>query len=356
MNNLDDQENIKKLDTADVLGSIEQLGSQCRQAWEEINKLAFPDKYRRVEKIVFSGMGGSALGAYVVKSLFFDTLKIPFEIVNDYHLPAFTDEKTLVVLGTYSGTTEETLSCAYEAKEKGACLTAITTGGKLGEFLEANSFPAYIFSPRYNPSNQPRLGSGYSIFGLATMLKLLQIINFSDKEFDLIQKTLDQGNKLFGKDCLSQNNPAKLLAQKWENKIPIIVTAEFLTGVGRVIRNQIHETAKSFAACHDIPELNHHLMEGLSNPQTNKEQLKFLFLQSDFYSERIKKRFQITRKVIEQSHIEITPFFSKSESKLSQVFEAVQFGAYVNFYMAMIYGVDPSLIPWVDLFKKELKN
>ena len=354
MTNLDDLAAMRKLDTVGVVGSIEQLGGQCKQAWEEVPKITFPESYKTITSIVFSGMGGSALGAYVMKSLFSDVLLVPFEIVNDYHLPPYVNDKTLVILASYSGSTEETISCAQEAIAKHACTTGLTVGGKLAEVLTAAKVPAYVFNPRHNPSNQPRLGTGYSVFGQIAMLNTLGMLSVAQSDAQETFTILDEGNKRFGIDVTTKDNRAKQLAQEWYGKIPVIVAAEFLTNVGRVIRNQIHESAKTFAAYHEIPELNHHLMEGLTNPTTNKDTLRFLFIQSNNYSDRIAKRFAVTKEVVKKQGITIDEFVPKSRSRLAQAFESIQFGAYVNYYMAMLYDLDPSKIPWVDYFKAQL--
>lgn len=354
MNDLDDVDAIKKLDVVNVLGSIEQLSGQCEQAWDEVSKIQFPDSYKNVSSIVFSGMGGSALGAYVVKSLFSDTLRLPFEIINDYHLPPYVNEKTLVILGSYSGTTEETISSAQEAFSKKAQVTGLTTGGKLAEMLKQAAVPCYIFTPTHNPSSQPRLGTGYSVFGQIAILNTLGFLSIQVNEKDETVTALEKGNTFYGVTVSTQQNRAKQLATAWKEKVPVIVSAEFLTHVGRVIRNQFHESAKTFAAYHEIPELNHHLMEGLSNPKTNKEILRFLFLSSNNYSEKTQKRIKITQDVVRKQGIGIEVFSATAKSRIAQALECVQFGAYVNYYMALLYDLDPSKIPWVDYFKVEL--
>lgn len=354
MHNLDDVDAIKKIDAVNVLGSIEQLGSQSRQAWDEVHAIPFPDSYKNATNIVFSGMGGSALGAYVNKSLFWDTLSVPFEIVNDYHLPPYTDERTLVILSTYSGTTEETLHCAAEAVAKKARVTALTTGSRLGEFIAKNNLPSYIFVPSYNPSNQPRLGSGYSVVGLLSLLDALGYVSVNQSDIDEIESLLTIGNERFGVIAKEINNPAKQLAKAWNQKIPIIVAARHLTHVGRVLRNQIHESAKCFSAYHDIPELNHHLMEGLTNPKTNKDMLRFLFLDSGLYDGKIQKRMMITKDIVIKQGIIVDSYKPNAKSRIAQAMECIQFGAYVNYYMAMLSDLDPSKIPWVDYFKSEL--
>ncbi len=352
--NLDDIEEIKNIDKANVLGSIKQLAKQCQQAGQEVSKMEFPENYKKITAVVFSGMGGSALGAYVLKSLYFDQLKVPFEVINDYHLPPYVGENTLVVLGSYSGGTEETLSCAKEAIEKKSQATGLTTGGALAELLKNNSSPTYIFNPIYNPSKQPRLGSGYMIFGLISLFRALDLLTLDEEILDELVTSLETGNNLYGIKNPLRENPAKQLAQKWFNKIPIVVGAEFLANVGRVIRNQLHESSKNFADYYPIPELNHHLMEGLKNPPVNKELLEFLFLNSNNYSLKIQKRMEITKEVVSKNGIRVENFTPNSSDRLTQAFECIQFGAYTNYYLALIYGLDPSKIPWVDYFKEKL--
>lgn len=354
MNNLDDLEAMKKLDPENVLGSIEQVGLQCQQAWEDVKRIQFHDSYKNPENIVFAGMGGSALGAYVIKSLFFDSLTLPFEIVNGYHLPPYVNEHTLVIVCSYSGTTEEAISCARDAVAKKALLTGIAIGKELADVFAQAGAAAYIFEPKYNPSNQPRLGTGYTAFGQIAIMASLGLIRVTDQDVVDVVAVADKGNQTYGVSISRQQNKAKQLALRWEKKIPVIVSAEFLWGVGRVIRNQFHECAKAFAAYHDIPELNHHLMEALTYPQRNKEILTFFFLGSSFYSPLIQKRFAITKEVVKKQGMQVLEFTPQSKTKISQAFECIQFGAYTNYYMSMLYNVNPSKIPWVDYFKAEL--
>jgi len=355
MNNLDDVAGMKVLDTVNVLGSVELLGGQSQQAWDEVHELVFPESYKTVSNIVFSGMGGSALGAYVTKALFADTLAVPFEIVNDYHLPPYVNEHTLVILSSYSGTTEETLACAQEAIDKKAMVTGITTGGTLGKMLTDHGIPSYIFDPRTNnPSNQPRLGSGYSVVGLVALFDALGFIHVDPKDVAEVVEVMNRGNSTYGAAVATGANRAKQVGTSWVQKIPVIVAARHLMQVGRVMRNQLHESAKSFAAYHDVPELNHHLLEGLTNPTVNKDLLRFLFLDSLLYEDKIKKRMTITKTVVEKQGIPVEVYATGATSRLAQAMECIQFGAYVNYYMAMISDLDPSKIPWVDYFKAEL--
>lgn len=354
MVDLDNVNQIKQKDPVNVLGSIELLSGQCKQSWEEVKSITIPSEYRNIKNIVFSGMGGSALGAYVIKDLFFKELKVPFEIINDYNLPPYVDESTLVILGSYSGTTEETLSCVQQVIRKKAKGFILTTGGELAKIAKRHNIPAYVFSPKNNPSGQPRLGTGYSVFGQIALLSMLNLLDISS---DVVMETVNilrEGNDLYGVNIHTSNNPAKKLANNFLGKIPIIVVAEHLIGAGRVIRNQLHESAKNFADYYPIPELNHHLMEGLKFPKQNPENLCFLLLISKSYSERILKRLEVTKDVVEKNALKVYIFTTGAKSRVAQAFQSIHFGAYANYYLGMLNGVDPSKIPWVDYFKKQL--
>ena len=86
-----------------------------------------------------------------------------------------------------------------------------------------------------------------------------------------------------------EENPAKLLAWKLVDTHPFIITSDFLRGFGNGFANQINETAKMISDYRHIPELNHHLMEGLKHPETIHENGLFVFFLSDLYSDAIKR-------------------------------------------------------------------
>src|SRR5258705_1769255 len=93
-----------------VKQTIQKYPEQLKQAWEEVRGIYVPNDYKEIGNIVFCGMGGSALGARMVDSLLFDRLEVPLEIFNGYGVPTYTDDKSLVVVSSYSGTTEESIA------------------------------------------------------------------------------------------------------------------------------------------------------------------------------------------------------------------------------------------------------
>lgn len=353
---LDSREEMATLDKSNMLASIEQLGQQVQHMWEYLQRLQFDPSYRDVKNIVVAGMGGSSLGTHVIQTLYKDELEIPVIIAPDYTMPKFVDEHTLVIASSYSGTTEETIAATKDAIEKGAKITGITTGGPLAELLASHNYPALIFEPTYNPCNSPRMALGYSVFGQIGLLAKIGLLKIEPQDFDQVLQTIAAAQLHFSVETKQDGNPAKILAFQMIDKLPIIITSEHLEGVTHVFANQLNENAKSYSEYRVIPELNHHLMEGLQFPENNSQNLFFLTLHSMLFNAQNQLRLALTEELLLQHSLEYEQFVLESPTKLQQVFEVLVLGAYTSFYLAMLHNQDPELIPYVDWFKAELKQ
>lgn len=334
----------KKLDSGDIYGSIKALGQQCIQAFDEASQIMVPENYLVTGNIVMCGMGGSGLGARVIEAVYKNTLKSPLIRVNDYVLPNYINFNSLVIASSYSGSTEETIANANEAMAKKAPWAAIGSGGALIELAKQEKVPYYQIVPTHNPSNEPRMAIGYSVIGQLVLAKKCGVIKFEKPELDRLVTAMNQVDE---KEAIT-------FAGKLKNKEIVFVSADFMDGATHVWNNQTNENAKTFSSHFSIPELNHHLLESLANPKSNKKELIFVFINTNLYSLEIKKRFKITRDVVAQQGIETLEFTAKSDDKLSATFEVIQFGAYVAYHLSTLYKVDPTPIPWVDYFKKKM--
>ncbi len=82
MNKLDKLDLFEKLDVSKMRDSISDLSKQVGHAWQDTRKINVPEDYDKINKIVVSGMGGSALGADITRHVFSTQLKHPLWIVN----------------------------------------------------------------------------------------------------------------------------------------------------------------------------------------------------------------------------------------------------------------------------------
>lgn len=215
---LDDKAKIIQLDSKNMLGSIHLLGEQIEEVLAIAKQVKIPASYKKINSIVVLGMGGSALGAHLIKSIFLETLKIPVEIVNGYLAPEFVNKNSLVIASSYSGSTEEIVSSAADAKKKQAKIIVISSGGKLADWAKQNKIPALIFTTNNNPCGSPRMGLGYSIFGQIALLANAGVLKFSPAEIKNCLQTIAKYNYLFGADNPEEKNPAKQLATSLAGK------------------------------------------------------------------------------------------------------------------------------------------
>ncbi len=354
MSILDDSTKQQSLDSKNLYSSIETLAKQCRHAWDSCQKIDLPGNYKTITKILMTGMGGSGLGARIIDAVYGDELKLPLVKINDYHLPAWADEKTLVICSSFSGTTEETISNAQEAIENKCPWIAIASGGGLIELAKRNGVPYYQIDPKYNPSKQPRMASGYLVIGQLAITARLGLIKFGEKDLADMETVMAEVLKKNARDIVTEKNGAKKLALKLKDRGVVLAAARHLLGAAHTIKNQMNENAKNFSALFDIPELNHHLMEGLAHPDQNKNFLYFVLINSNLYEKRIRERFEITEQIINKNQIESYTLNVTGPTEISQAFSLIQFGSLVNYYLSMLYEIDPAPIPWVDYFKLQL--
>jgi len=68
----------------------------------------------------------------------------------------------------------------------------------------------------------------------------------------------------------------------------------------------------------------------------------------------VKKRLALTKDIVKKNKIKIYSYKLSGKNKLTQSFELLNFGSWLTFYLAMLNEVNPSLIPWVDWFKRRL--
>jgi glucose/mannose-6-phosphate isomerase len=351
---LDSRDQIKALDKSNLLGSVEALPDQILDALTQTQDIVIPSEYKNVKNVVVSGMGGSVLGSYVIKGLFKGELTIPFEVVSHYTLPGHVSSDTLVLLSSYSGTTEETLASAQDAKMRGAKVMVITAGGPLAELAQKNNWPLYLMKATYNPSNQPRLAIGYAIAGQLALFAKAGILANQSAELMKVAAGLKDMIKRLAPESVD-GNTAKLLAYAAFEKHIIISAAEHLVGAAHVFNNQVNENSKALTSEWHLPEFNHHYMEALQFPKANQETTIFFLFNSQLYNERVGKRFPITNELILAKGYETQLIQATGPSKLEQVFEIIQLGEFVAAYLPILYKIpDPGPVPNVEWFKAQM--
>lgn len=354
MNTLDNQKVLARFNKSRVADSISRFPEQMEEAWEEALKINLSKTYSNCRHLVFCGMGGSNLASELTRSVFSSQIKNPFILVHNYHLPQFVSRDSLVIISSYSGNTEEALSCFREAIKIKAKIICFTSGGKLLALAQKNKILFYQISKKFNPSGQPRYGVGSQLGAVLAILAKSKIINLNSREIKEGVNYLNRKNLNFNLNSEKIKNQAKQLAEKLFGRLVILSAAEFLSANAHIIANQINESAKNLAWSQLIPELNHHLLEGLSLPKEVRQKTTFFFLESSLYEVDIAKRFKITKKVLTRQKINYQKYQVQAKNRFLAALETLSFGSWLSFYLAVLNNQNPAGVPWVEYFKKEL--
>jgi len=344
------KEQLSRLDPQDMWGAIASFPEQLDQASGVPLPEAGHIDTKRIDNIVFCGMGGSAIGGDLLMSYLGDDLPIPMIVNRNYTLPGFVNDRTLVVVSSYSGNTEETLSAYHLAEERGAQILGISTNGEVGEQFKSSGWPL-IEIPG---GKQPRAALGFSFIPMVRMFGQLGLTKYAVD--DAVNETIDIVTELSRKYAGNQDNIAYNSAKDLVSTVPIIYTPPELAVVGTRWKGQLAENAQMLAFANVIPEMNHNEIMGWE-PQTDLISNKTIIWLSDGETHpRIKKRIEITAELLKESVLKTFHFNPDGQSWMTRLFSLIYLGDWISLYAALIREIDPTAIEQIELLKKRLND
>jgi glucose/mannose-6-phosphate isomerase len=348
--NLDELDLYKKADPDGMLARIKELPEQCRQAWEQVMAFNLPSGYADIDKVVILGMGGSAIGGDLVRTLVEAESRVPVIVHRDYGLPAWVGERTLVIGSSYSGNTEETLSGFEAAMKTPAKKLAMTTGGKLEKMAGAVKVP--VFKIEYVA--QPRAALGFSFIPTLGVLQKLGLLK--DKSVDVAEavRVLEGLSSRLDERSPLSHNPAKGLAQRLHGRLPVIYGAGIAAEAAHRWKTQVNENAKAWAFYEVFPELNHNATVGFPLPPEVVRVIRVVMLRSVLFNERVKLRYEVTTELLRQAGVACEFVDGEGKSALSQMVSLVSIGDYTSYYLAILNRTDPCPVKVIDYLKGRL--
>jgi glucose/mannose-6-phosphate isomerase len=338
-----------------MAGFLEGFPRQLDDAAQIGGKAAFlRGMGRDFDKIVFAGIGGSAIGADLIRSYAADECVVPIIVNRDYTLPAFVNRKTLLFVSSYSGNTEETLSAYVDGRDKKATIVAVTTNGELIKRAQKDSVPCIVVPQGY----PPRSALGYMSIPVLVFLSKMGFI--SDKEKDIKEASgllTKMRDTMLSVDVSDDKNIAKRIAKDLVGKYAIIYGASQRTDcVAARWRGQIAENSKTLSSSHLFPEMNHNEVAGWMNPKNLLKDIVALILRDRQDHPRVAKRMDITMSIIKKEGVRVLEVPSMGQSLLARLFSLIYIGDFVSLYLAVLNGVDPTPVDNITYLKEELAN
>ena len=314
---------------------IQSFPSQISQAINDTKDLSI--NLDKIHRIVIAGIGGSAIAGLIMKDV---SPHLEIIVERNYFPNSIIDENTLLIISSYSGNTEETLSYYKHASSLTKNIFGITSGGKLLELLK-NDKHDYCLLPKDCP---PRSILGYTLTVLIKLLdedELLDLINI-----DLLQEYSDKFSL--------EDSEVYAIAKKIHTSFPVIITEEDLSSVGYRLKCQLNENSKMLSYNVTLPEMNHNDIVGWESKMIDKNLFSLIWIDISWPANI--KRMDITKDILKNKissshHIEI-PFDIKND--LSGLFYLINYLDWLSYWCGNLNDVDIDAVKSIDILKKEL--
>ncbi|MBI4017451.1 MAG: bifunctional phosphoglucose/phosphomannose isomerase [Candidatus Aenigmarchaeota archaeon] len=307
--------------------TLQNFGKQCESAQTLGRGIRVS-----AQRVLIAGVGGSAFAGDVLRTV---AQEADVYVHRDYGLPRLGKD-ALVFAVSYSGNTEETLSALQQAIQEKRPVVGISSGGKLEELCLAHhtdhiKIPAGV---------QPRNALGYLIIPMLNVLEENGIVG--KQELGGLRKELEDP---------AIRKEGKRIAALLEGKTPLIYSSERMACLSYGWKTRVNENAKVHAFAHRVPELNHNELVGYTKKIGN---FYTLMIRDREDSTRVRKRFDATKKMIEELGGECCIVDTRGSGLLSRVFNTLHIGDWASYELALRYGVDPEPVHVIERFKKEL--
>ena len=295
---------------------------------------------------VVAGMGGSGVGALLALGALGSRLRRPMAVAQGYALPAWVDSDTAVLVSSYSGGTEEALSCYDDATRRRARRIVATTGGELAERARADGVPVVPLPGGF----QPRAAVGYAT---VVALEIAALCGAAPSLRSEIEAAAALAGRLAGDWAPDgpEDGLAKEIARRLEGTVPVTVGAELTGPVAYRWKCQFNENAKMTAFWSQLPESDHNEICGWETDDAN---LSAVLLSEPGLHERNRARVELTGRLIEDAGVPVEYVEAQGETPLERMVSLILLGDLVSLYSAVLRNVDPVDIASIDRLKHEL--
>jgi glucose/mannose-6-phosphate isomerase len=344
---LDSKESVRVLDQKNMLGVIEEMPKHLTDGLRRGRMSGLP-RFTPKEVLV-CGMGGSAIGGALLEEWMSVSSEVPCRVCRSYTVPAHVGKDSLVIVSSYSGNTEESLSMFEDALKKKAKIVVVSSGGQLAKMSETCEVPF----ARIPTGLMPRASLGY-IFG--AMMGVLERTGVAQPD-----KQLEEAVRVMGKTIAyckqsvpTNDNPAKMLAHELFACVPVIIGYDLSRPVAKRWSNQMNENGKVLAFSAELPELDHNEIVGWAKDPRSKG-FAAVFLEHDRRASPMRARIAATKDMIGKS----TAVYSVEAiglSPLAKMFSLLLTGDYASTYMGFLRHVDPSSNEPIDELKAVLSK
>ena len=347
---LDDIDGMRKIDKNNMITFCTEAANHYKESMKNAEKIKLD--YPSPENVTISGMGGSAIGGELLKDFTRGTAQVPIEISREYHLPAYAGKKSLVILASYSGDTEESLSAFHDALKRQCMVYCISSGGSLLKFAEKLNVP-YL---QVQGDMPPRAAMPHMFL---PQLKCMEKFNMSPKisdDFSEATKILQKVSSENAPNKLANENVAKTLALDLFDSTPVVYGFGIYRGVALRFKQQFNENAKVPAKWETFSELNHNETMGWESTKELSKCYAVVFIRDKSEPVEIRSRIETTKALMQPTMSKMFEVWPQGKSNLAKMLSTILVGDFTSVYLAMLRKVDPTPVKTVESMKEKIEQ
>ena len=344
---------VVERDPQDMHLAIARLGDQLAEGWASAWQAAAGVADMRPpggwDGIVICGMGGSAIGADVIRAALPD-LTLPYEAVRCYEPPSWVSPRTLLIAVSYSGGTEETLSCVSAACQIGNRPVCVAGGGSLASRAAERGWLCVPLPLGL----QPRAAVGYLTSAIAAVLARADLAPRLEEQVGEAAELLREQAAELSPAVPEPYNIAKVLARRLFGRLAVVYGYGVTAPAARRWKTQLNENAKMPAVFGELPELDHNEIVGWEGDPELLGRLYVVALDDPLGDERVRRRLQPTLDRARQRVGGGDVVAARGEAPLARCLTAAYVGDWVSLYVALLSGVDPTPVAAIEQLKRTL--
>lgn len=311
---------------------LAQTAAQVQKGIDIAGGLTIPKNTRR---IIVCGMGGSAITGDVLSTIL-EAYDIEVTVVRAPSIPNYLlSGNTVAIVCSYSGNTQETLSCYRSALRDKARVLVVSSGG----VLLASAHRQKIQHITLPQDIQPRESFMHQFFAVLQVCVNSELIPNQTASINEFVKLLD---------TYPFARRSNAIAKNIEKRLPIIYTSPALFSAAMRWRTQINENAKALCHINAFTELNHNEIEAYDK-QMKESTLVILKMEreSKYIDAQIEAFTQLIRSQVDILKVYTMP----GRSLLASLLAAIHLGDWVSYQLAEMNGVEPGQIDLINQLK-----
>jgi glucose/mannose-6-phosphate isomerase len=347
---LDDIEKIKAVDKSKMINFSLDSAKLYRESAKLAEKIQV--NYPKPNSIIVAGMGGSGIGGDLLKDWARNRTTVPIEVNREYQLPAYAGKRTLVLITSYSGDTEESLGAFLDALKRKCMIYCVSSGGALLENAERLKVP-YLRVPGGMP---PRAALPYLFVPLLKCMEKMGLVSGASEELSEALQLLEKISKDNSPEKPAKENFSKTLALNIGQTAPVIYGFGFYRSVAQRFKQQFNENSKVPAKWEAFSELNHNEIVGWERAGELGKCFSAIFIRDKEEPTEIHSRIEITKELVGKAGLELFEVPAQGKSPLAKILSTICIGDFTSIYLALLHSVDPTPVKTINYLKDTLKE